>query len=301
MQVVSLRNNFLSAEIAPQIGAGLSRLDWIGDHAPVPVLRGLDDARTTPAPNQLACFPLLPWSNRIGGGGFVCAGRWVPLQPNRAGVPYPIHGDGWLNPWHIHSQSGTELTLTLNREKGMPFSYQARMSYTLEDAALLVSLQVINTGLQVLPFGLGLHPWMPRSDGVMLRAPARDVWQSGADRLPIAPMPMPEAWDFSGARNLPQDGIDHVFSGWDGHADITWPATGIRLRLDADMSHYILYAPVGADFFCFEPVDHLINAHNMPGGAACHGLTLLEPQRQLRRQCRFDVSRPGLADLPMPA
>ena len=293
MQTVSLRNDFLSAEIAPEIGGGLSRLDWIGGSAAVPVLRGLAGSPTAPAANQLACFPLLPWSNRIGGGGFSCAGRWVPLQPNRAGDPHPIHGDAWLKPWHIDTRSETALTLTLNRETGMPFSYRARMSYTLEDTTLLVSLQVVNTGLHVLPFGLGLHPWMPRSDGVTLRAPARDAWQSGADRLPIAPMSLPEAWDFTRPRILPQDGIDHVFSGWDGHADISWPTTGIRLRLDADMAYYILYAPAGADFFCFEPVDHLINAHNMPGGAACHGLTLLEPQQQLQRQFRFDVSKFG--------
>ena len=51
------------------------------------------------------------------------------------------------------------------------------------------------------------------------------------------------------------------------------------------------YAPPGADFFCFEPVDHAINAHNLPGGAAANGLTVLVPGQTLQRQVTFSVAR----------
>ena len=47
---------------------------------------------------KLASFPMVPWSNRISGGGFAHQGRFHPMRPNRAGEPYPIHGDGWLQP-----------------------------------------------------------------------------------------------------------------------------------------------------------------------------------------------------------
>ena len=33
---------------------------------------------------------MLPWSNRISGGGFEHAGRFHPIAPNRGGEPYPI-------------------------------------------------------------------------------------------------------------------------------------------------------------------------------------------------------------------
>src|SRR5690349_9913501 len=49
----------------------------------------------------LASFAMLPWSNRISGGGFEHGGRWWPMAPNRPGEPYPIHGDGWLQPWTL--------------------------------------------------------------------------------------------------------------------------------------------------------------------------------------------------------
>jgi aldose 1-epimerase len=46
----------------------------------------------------LACMPLVPWSNRVSGGGFEFNGVAYPLAPNCVGEPYPIHGDGWLQP-----------------------------------------------------------------------------------------------------------------------------------------------------------------------------------------------------------
>ena len=52
-------------------------------------------------PNFLGCYPLVPWSNRISGGGIEAGGRFWPLRPNWPGEPYPIHGDGWRRPWRV--------------------------------------------------------------------------------------------------------------------------------------------------------------------------------------------------------
>ena len=223
-----------------------------------------------PRPNQLACFPLVPWSNRLA-GGFTCNGRSYSIGPNREGDAYPIHGEGWLLPWQVAEQTGTRLSLLLDRSGGAPFSYLAKMDYALCGASLGITLEVTNTGGCALPFGLGLHPWMPRSAGMTLRAPAGTVWLSGADKLPAAAVPIPPGWRFDEPGALPAIGVDNVFAGWDGVADIAWPDRGIKLRIEADVAYYILYAPPGADFFCFEPVDHLINAHNVPGGPVRNG------------------------------
>lgn len=288
MRTFALQNEFLSAEILPETGAGLARLDAISPDGPVPVLRPYTFAGGVPRPNQLACFPLVPWSNRLA-GGFTCEGRSYRIAPNRDGDPYPIHGEGWLLPWQVEQQTGTRLSLLLDRTGGAPFSYLAKMEYALNAASLEVTLEVTNTGGCALPFGLGLHPWMPRSAGVSLRAPARQVWLSGADRLPAHAVPIPEAWRFDQPRGLPSTLVDNVFSGWDGAADIAWPDRGVRLRIEADASYYIVYAPEGGDFFCFEPVDHSINAHNLPGGATSNGLTMLAPGQRLFRRFKFIV------------
>lgn len=290
MRTFALRNAFLSAEIVPDIGAALARLDALGTRAPVPVLRPFEFAGELPRPNQLACFPLLPWSNRLG-GGFECDGRSYRIAPNRAGEPYPIHGEGWLLPWQVDQQSDTHLSLRLAQTGGAPFCYLARIDYRLCGASLAVTLEVTNTGACALPFGLGLHPWMPRSAGVTLRAHARAVWLNGADRLPAHAVAVPAGWRFDQPRALPATPVDNVFAGWDGSAEIAWPDRGVTLRIEADAACYILYAPEGGDFFCFEPVDHLIDAHNLPGGPVSNGLTMLAPGQQLRRQFTFSVAQ----------
>lgn len=163
----------------------------------------------------------------------------------------------------------------------------------LLDTALHVSLQVTNTGKTALPFGLGLHPWLARSAGVTLRARARSMWTRGPDGLPVEKVGVPGNWDFITPRGLPQEALDNVFTRWDGEAEVFWPETGIRLGITADMAYYILYAPAGAGFFCFEPVDHAINAHNLAGGAAANGLTVLVPGQTLERQVVFKVACEG--------
>lgn len=294
MQAITLRCGSLRADVLPAAGGGLARLDLVHGEAVLPVLRPLKlAAGATPTPSQLACFPLLPWSNRIAPDGFVWDERTIVPAPNRAGEPCPIHGDGWQQPWQVLAQSGAGVVLTLDRRHAAPFSYQACLRYVLEPSVLRVTLEVTNTGTHSLPFGLGLHPWLPRNGRVMLRAPARAVWRSGPDRLPREKAVVPEAWDFSAWRALPEQGVDNVFSGWDGQADLRWEESGLNLGIDADMSYYILYAPAGADFFCFEPVDHAINAHNLDGGAERNGLTRLEPGKTLKRRVSFHVSQDG--------
>jgi aldose 1-epimerase len=66
------------------------------------------------------------------------------------------------------------------------------------------------------------------------------------------------------------------------------------LTVASDTDYYVLYTPPGEDFFCFEPVDHPINAMNLPGGAAAHGMTMLARGERLIRSFRFTVERTGL-------
>ena len=292
MHILSLRNAILHADILPASAGGLARLDWLGEGAPKQVLRALalPPGAPPPTPSQLACFPLVPWSNRIGNGGFEFEGRRVPLQPNRAGEPCPVHGDGWQYPWEVLAHSDSDVLLALDRRHGEPYSYEALLRYRLDEAALVVTLTVTNTGSQRLPFGLGLHPWMVRSEGVLLQAAAGAVWTRGANGLPVERIDVPAEWDFNSLRALPAAALDNVFEGWDGSARITWPDTGLTLTITADMSRYIVYAPPAAGFFCFEPVDHSINAHNLPGGPQQNGLSILDPGATLSRSVNFAVS-----------
>jgi aldose 1-epimerase len=282
---LTLQSGRLLAQVLPQVGGGLARLDWLHGSERVPLLRGLpEDFPGMPLPGQLACFPLLPWSNRMAPTGFAFEGvQYVPA-PNREGEPCPIHGDGWQQRWRVAAHHDTSLTLSLDRWDAEPFAYTAELRYTLADDALVVELSVRNAGRVALPFGLGLHPWMPDPQGALLQAGARSVWMAGPDKLPLARGDVPPRWRFDNPSPLPQDGVDNVFEGWHGDARIAWPARGVALGVQADMDYFILYVPQGREVFCFEPVDHPINAHNLPGQP---GLSVLAPGAILRRRCVF--------------
>ena len=48
------------------------------------------------------------------------------------------------------------------------------------------------------------------------------------------------------------------------------------------LRQYVVFSPAGdADFFCFEPVSHPVDAFNLPGPPAAHGLRVLEPGESL--------------------
>ena len=177
-------------------------------------------------------------------------------------------------------------------DHGRPFRYLALQRYALAGNTLNIALTVRNEG-SPLPFGLGVHPFFPRTPDVQLRAGATAMWQSAPDNLPtVLNAPSADA-DFRKLRKLEASAaINHSFEGWDGRAEIVWPSRRVSVSITADTSRYVLYTPVAYDFFCFEPVDHAINAHNLPGLPQDHGLTILGTGQSLQRSYQFTVNRP---------
>ena len=296
--LVHLANAQLQLDVAPTLGGGITRLDWLGDGAPQPVLRRCMSPCAGTDPNQLACYPLLPYSNRIGDGRFSFASRVIDVPCNRADEPLPIHGDGWLAPWRVLEPDEPDcvcalptLRLALDRRNGRPYAFRAWQTYTLDGATLAVTLEIENAGAEALPFGLGIHPFMPRDAHTELSAAAGGVWLSGDDYLPVRHVPTPATWQFGVVYPLPPTLVNHAFTGWGGRATVAWPQRRLSLSLEADTDYYILYTPPDEDFFCFEPVDHPINAVNLPGGAASHGMTVLAPGERLARHFSFTVER----------
>jgi len=103
--MLQLKNANLGVRILPGAGGGLAGFDWLGRSEPIALMRRcelpLDTPERTVDPNRLACYPLLPWSNRIAGGGFHMGERWIALSPHREDEPLPIHGSGWQRAWQV--------------------------------------------------------------------------------------------------------------------------------------------------------------------------------------------------------
>jgi aldose 1-epimerase len=290
--VIQLCNDRLSVCLLPSVGGGIARFDWLGGVEEVPLMRPcLETPERSPGhyePNRLACYPLLPWSNRIAHGGFFVGQQRVALPLNRDDDAYPIHGSGWQRRWTVRRHDADMAQLELVETSADAYSYRAMLEYRLEGAALLMRLGVTNIGEAALPFGLGLHPFFPLHGGATLLAPASTVWlNAGHDPLPTHQADVPPAWDFATRRDLPASGLNHAFTGWTGHAAIEWPRHALRLRIEADVDTFVLYTPAEKDFFCFEPVDHPINAVHLPGGAVANGMTLLAAGDTFERAFAF--------------
>ena len=57
-------------------------------------------------------------------------------------------------------------------------------------------MTVTQLGSGSLRYGLGLHPWFPRSAGTCPTTSVRGVWLSGADPLPTSHTEaFPKTWD----------------------------------------------------------------------------------------------------------
>ena len=278
MSLIALEDARSRVMIAPATGAALAGFEARTKAGTVPVLRGWDGV--TDAPFAQACNILVPFSNRIHGGGFRHDGVFHPVAPNHPGAPVPIHGDAFQRAWGVTSHGPTDITLTLPEGAIGPWRYRAEATYTLEDGALRSEVTITNTG-PALPFGGGFHPWFPRRPDTRLGFHAESVRAEAASDPQGDPQPLsalPDR-DFRTARPLPDDLIDHGFDGWRGTARIDQPGLGIAVTVASDMGCAIVFSPgVHADFFCFEPVMHGVDAINAPGHP---GMTVLETGESL--------------------
>lgn len=296
--LLRLTNTVLSVAILPEAGGGLAAFEWLARGEAKALMRPYSptDAVPTglPDPNWLACYPLLPWSNRIGDGGFISEGRRVELALNRNDDAFPIHGSGWQRAWQVSENDEHAALLTLQETQPGGYNYRASQRYALDGSTMQVDLSITNTGDWTMPFGLGLHPFFLRHGDVLLHAPASKVWiNDGRTPMPTGRVEVPEAWDFRDLRLLPDEGVNHAFQPWNGQADIVWPQLGLRLRICADADTFVLYTPEDGEFFCFEPVDHPINAVHLPGGATANGMTALKPGETLARRFVFELIDEG--------
>ncbi|MDI2590569.1 aldose 1-epimerase [Pseudomonas sp. 681] len=271
MTLLVLEDDLTRLTLAPELGASI--VNWTVRSSGQALLRHSDShALNAGLPGKLACYPLAPWSNRIARGGFDCPDGWLALTANSLTDPLPIHGSAWQQPWQVVSQSANDIVLQL--DSSTPFAYRARQRFHLSDGKLSIELKVTHLAEQAAWHGLGLHPYLPRTRGTRLQAPARQVWLCDSAKLPTQLVELPQAWDFRQLKALPDTLVDNGFCQWDGRCLIRQPELGHELECQATGSdYYLLYCPVGMDFFCIEPVSHPVNAHHLPGQP---GLRLLE-------------------------
>ena len=230
-----------------------------------------------------AAYPLAPWSNRISGSGFVVDEQFHPIAANAAGMPYPIHGDACQQHWQYQQHDAAALDMTLESDKfnGNPHHYRAVQTFKLVDGGMDQSLTLTHLGDAPLPYGLGLHPWLPRNKQTTLQAKVSGVWLSHADCLPKEhSADFPTSWDLNAGISAAGSLIDNCFTGWDGTACVTWPDQKLQLTLQQQSqstasrevsthstppNYLLVFRKSTGEHFCLEPVSHPIDAFHLPG------------------------------------
>jgi aldose 1-epimerase len=252
--------------VHPDQGAAVGRYDLIDPAGNAQPILQTAPAAGREGPFALGLNLLVPFSNRISGGGFWHGSVFHRLERNTAD-PYPIHGNGFTLPWSLREATGNRALLTLSASGPGPFRYDAEVAYGLADGALTARLMLINRAATSLPYGAGFHPWFVRSPRARLTMNAAGYWTETADHLPDTYLPCAgdERFDFSHGRALPTAFFNNAVTGWDGRARLDWPDRGIAVEIVAPppLTTVILYSPAStADFVCVEPVSHSVDAHN---------------------------------------
>ncbi|HZB90256.1 MAG TPA: aldose 1-epimerase [Stellaceae bacterium] len=288
--LITLTSGMAFCQVAPGAGGAVAafwweangrRIDWLRPAAPAAVARG--DAE------DLACFPLVPYSNRIRDARFLFCGREIVETPADDGKRHALHGHGWRRDWTVAERGENRLVLEYEHAAaGWPWSYRARQSFALSAGALEITLELENRSDGLMPAGLGFHPYFPRTPEARLSARTDGVWLTDGDVMPTERRPVPGEWRLAEGRRIADLALDNVFTGWDGEAVVTWPERGAHLRLAATqplLSFLVLYTPPGRDFFCVQPVSHVADAVNLArAGVADTGLRVLAPEaRRLAR------------------
>ncbi|MDH5340663.1 MAG: aldose 1-epimerase [Rubrivivax sp.] len=275
---VELQAGALRLALRPDLGGSLAGL-W---HDTLPVLRSTEPAELARA-RLSGCFPLLPYSNRLGYRRFRWLGEDYQTQPNFDDSPHSLHGVGWMRPWQLTSARAHDAVMTLVHpgDGDWPFPFEARQVVALTPDGVNLGLRLTNTAAHPAPAGLGWHPYFPKRSRSRLHVELTERWESDASGLPT--------------RRVPQAGIDadvahltfdHCFEGWPGHARLR--DEKLHLRLSSSLPYVVVFTPPLKDYFCVEPVSHVSNALHMAEPAA-HGLRTLSPGEHMEAWMKIEI------------
>ena len=280
-EVVSISDGPIEVRLLPRIGGSISTfrstrgVEW---------LRPIDE-RSVNDPRQTACFPMVPFCNRIQDGKFRINGQAVSIAPNVADEAYPIHGSAWLSGWDVIERSADSVCLQYNHRAGeWPWSFSCEQRFSLRDGSLNWDFTLTNQTSTAMPSGFGLHPYFSNPEDAVLKADVATAHVFNRQLMPVDREPNdPAIVSLARGRQLPR-GMNVTFEGWSRSAEILWPRLnrGLRISADRNFGHLHTFTPTDADFFCVEPVSHCVNAVNLDPDWGDTGLQLLEPLASLK-------------------
>lgn len=275
---VELRAGDLRAALRPDLGGCVAGF-WKGD---VAVLRSSEPAELASA-RPSGCYPLVPYSNRVGFRRFHWLGRDYTTAANFDDNPHSVHGVAWQRPWDVVGVDADQVELHYRHEPDAhwPFAFDVTQHAVLTPTTLELRLVFTNSAPVAQPVGLGWHPYFPKRAGARLQIDVSQRWDSDASGLPTHQLPQP---GIAGA--VTDLSFDNCFDGWQGDAQIA--DERLALRLSANLRHLVVFTPATKPYYCVEPVSHVSNAIQMADPLA-HGLRALAPGERFEAWMQIEV------------
>ena len=283
--ILTLASGDARLALAPEAGGAIAA--WRVDDQPM-----FHESRAVPGPGwdplTMASFPLVPFSNRIGGGRFRWGGADYRLPPSKLPDRHAIHGVGWRRAWQVVEAASDRAVLRLNHHDyaDWPWPFVAEQHFHLTGSGLDVRMTATSGADIAVPLAIGMHPYFD-AEGAHLDFAAARIWRSAHDGLPLhADTPGPAA-DFRGGRAVAATDLDNGYDGWIGPAIIAWEGRRLELWISSDLPCAVVYTPPGAAYFCFEPVPHSNNALNLGGRG--QAMPVAAPGETIAARVRFET------------
>jgi aldose 1-epimerase len=281
--VIPLEADGWRLELLPEVGGAIGRLAFQGLDVLRPAALGASD------PLETACFPMVPFANRVANGRFTFGGQRVGLPVIDRFHPHALHGEAWLERWIVVAVGDRSVTLQFRGGDAWPWPYMSMQTITLDRRQATIDLELTNTGATVMPTGLGLHPYFLTGPDARLTFEAEGAWLGEAGGIPERLGSAAELFDFSdGPRRADIPSIDHCYAGWRGMASINDGSRRLSISATPNASWAHVYSPKGQGFWCFEPMTHRPDALNASEGETS-GLAKLRPGETMAMRMTLTV------------
>jgi aldose 1-epimerase len=248
--MIALESGGVACTLDPELGGSLLSLS----------VGGIDLLRPTPPkPRDIlktACFPLVPFANRIAHGRMTFRGRELVLPPDPAAPPHAHHGHGWRRPWRLLEKTDALAELAYRHDPDdWPWAYVAIQRIALIDGGAEIELSVTNWSDEDMPAGLGLHPYFVRSEADTILVDSARMVMSDRYGIPNGEGPI-----IPGEKSLDSiEGMDNLLLDDSGQARLRSGVVRCAMTARGAIGFHV-YVPEGDSFFCVEPVSHRPNA-----------------------------------------
>ncbi len=228
--------------------------------------RGLD---TYLSAGKTMGIPLLyPWANRLSSNTYQVDGELIDIDPDAPGVRtdnngLPIHGLLAAHPdWRIVTESTNQVVAEFDfgdhREllASFPFPHTLEFAASLAERTLTIRTVVLATADKPVPLCYGLHPYLqlpgiPRSEWKVETPALRHLAVDDRGLPTGSTSEQPTGSQVLGDKVF-DDGYDHVADG--AIFAVSGGGRRIEVRFIEGYPAAQIFAPIGEDLICFEPM-----------------------------------------------